>query len=264
MLIIKAVIKVTTMSTVSGTSVRGGFTVVLSSDHAENPKITHDFVVRFRRGLDLRNSRYQCAMTHATIWFSFYNVSSDYNNTRLRYYNGTAWNEITIPDGNYTARALIAAILNIVKTLGDDPDSIVIRPNYSTGKFEYELSGGYKLDFTGYNIKRIFGADDAEYENTGTFPHVASITNGINSILINVSVIDGSVVGTNSGEAIWSFTPQGPPSSLLEVKPYFPTYVLCKPVDIVEEIRVRIVDQRGIPINLNGEPVTVSLHFMPV
>src|SRR5690606_34754299 len=110
---------------------------------------------------------------------------------------GTEWNTLSIPAGNYTSAQLTAVISNMLTAAGDDPEHLVLTPNYSTSRFELSLSGGYKVDFTGLNIATVFGADQIEYDASISFPQHADITYGVNSCLVNCDVLDGTMNGAH-------------------------------------------------------------------
>jgi len=67
--------------------------------------------------------------------------------------------------------------------------------------------------------------------------------------------------GGTTSDVLYSFTVDGPPSSLIEVKPTRLLYLPVTQSGYLRKIGIRITDQR---LNLNGEDVTLQLYLKKV
>ena len=45
--------------------------------------------------------QWEVGLIRTDTWNSIHNIKAVYNNNQLRYYNGTTWRSLTLPDGNY-------------------------------------------------------------------------------------------------------------------------------------------------------------------
>ncbi len=243
----------------------GGFQAIFSSDDRSTGS-THDFTINMNPALDFSGQdRWEMAVLGVNTWYSSYNISDDYVNRVIKYYNGVETKTITLESGNYSADDLILEIGQWIEANEDDPDAITIFANHNPQKFEFQFLGGYKLDFTEGLLYTIFGVEAIVYDADFVAPSVAKVSNGVNSFIINTDIVSGSILGANSGYAITTFVPVGEPGSAIYHTPNFACYSLVQPVKFIRKIRIWLTDQTGSrPINLNGEPLSLQLHFRPV
>lgn len=223
-----------------------------------------DFTVNFPQPIRL-DGNYEIGLLQANIWYSYYNISSDYSNNTLRYYNGSAYETVTIPGGAYQLTDINTYLHSIMKINGDytvvsgeDTFNINILPNYNTGNCIVQISGGYKLDLSSGNLHSLLGFTASEITVTSESPNQVDITNGINNLYIHCSVIDSSYVnGTGTNDVAYSFVPSTPPFSLITIAP---SRVIFTPVirQNIETVRIYITDQMGRSINLNNQPTSYT------
>jgi hypothetical protein len=88
-----------------------------------------------------------------------------------------------------------------------------------------------------------------------------NITNNIDRVLIHCDVITGSYQGGRSSDVMYSFSADGEPSSLLQIKPNRLLYLPINQSGYLYRMRIRITDQLDRVINLNGEEVSLSLYL---
>jgi hypothetical protein len=71
--------------------------LTLTSDKEDS----ENFEVYYNSPITLDDSNYEVALIGCNIWFSWYNISHEYNNNFLKYYNGGDWDRLVLPDGYY-------------------------------------------------------------------------------------------------------------------------------------------------------------------
>jgi len=95
---------------------------------------------------------HELGLIKCNLWYSFFNISDDFNNRIIRYTNNTAQTRtVTFPSGNYTILQLNTYLSGVMVSNGDTA-SIIIEPNYSTLKVKITISNGYSLDLTASNL----------------------------------------------------------------------------------------------------------------
>ncbi len=244
----------------------GGFTAIFSSDQRASGS-THDFQIQFNPTLDLSSAdRYEVAVQSINTWYSHYNISDDYNNRTLKYSSngGVSYTTITIPAGNYSALDLISEISSLITASGGVSANVIILANFNTQKFEFVLANNYRLNFDTGNLYVIMGVDPIVYSASFTAPNVAKLSNNVNNWLVHFSMIQAGILGGSSSRVIYSLVPDTEPGGHIYEKPSFPCYCLVEDAKHFTHVRIQITDQNQRPINLNGEPFSMALHFRPV
>ncbi|EDV18724.1 uncharacterized protein TRIADDRAFT_62799 [Trichoplax adhaerens] len=214
---------------------------------------------------------YKVALIAAEIWYSWYNITS--KNNKFKYFNGKVWKNTIIPPGAYNVVDIQKALQNIMKenndyipanTSGDENlFHVNISPNYNTFKSEIELKNNYKLDFTIDNTFRdILGFNSRIISENGKH-HSDQIVNitSINTIEIHCSLVDGSYINGKSGDLIHCTSPNVPPGSLLQVRPFQKMYNSMKVMSAINSVTFKVTDQDGNLVDLNNERVTYYLHI---
>lgn len=236
------------------------FSMILSSDYAYKGN-SHDFRIRFTPELNMSGGDlWQVALEKLDTWNTWYNISDDYDNRVFTYYNGTAWKDLNIEPGIYSADDLIAIIDAGVVANSDDPNNLVFSINLNTQKFVLTLASGYKIDMTNKNIRVLFGAQSKIYDTSGSFESVAKMTNNVNAFVLHCDLLANSVLGGNQSEALEVFTPDVAPGESIALRPNL-SYNMVRPGKAIRECRIWCTDQLGRPLNLNNEPLTIKLHF---
>lgn len=243
------------------------YLLTVSSSDRESNQTTSDFSISFNPPLRIAGN-WSMALEQASIWYSWYNISSDYGNQTFRYYNGTVWKNITITAGLYTIEDLNNLIQTSMLANGDytvvsgvNVFDISLVPNFNTFKLRIVLSGGYQVDLTVGNIYQLFGFTQIIVTTTQEGLNNVNITNNIDRVLIHCDVITGSYQGGRSSDVMYSFSADGEPSSLLQIKPNRLLYLPINQSGYLYRMRIRITDQLDRVINLNGEEVSLSLYL---
>jgi len=214
-------------------------------------------------------TNYECALVSASVWYSWYNISTAFNNHKFNYKNTLGVSKhVFLPDGLYTITQIISLIETGITSNGDAVSNIAIVPNYNTGRIEITLDNGYEIDFTYAELYGILGYD-ADTELAGDVkhisPHVADITRNVNDISINCSLVSSSYSNGYSSNVLYAFTPNKEPGMLLDVVPNQRVYseINIKGGENINRISMFLTDNLGRDVDLNGEPVSYLLDIRP-
>ncbi len=244
--------------------------MLLTLDSSTINQTSHDFTIDFPNEIFVKGSQYELGLLKCNLWYSYYNVKS--NSNTFQYTNNLAQTRtVTIPFGNYSIIDLNNYIHSVMKTNGDysvilgiDTFNINIEPNYNTLRTILELTNSYTINFTISDFSLLLGFDKLVYNFSGTQEgqEVANINDGVNSLLIHCDIVAKSYQNNISSDILFTFVPDQPPGSNLEV--YSKNEVIYLPIknfEFIRTIRLYITDQRNRIIDLNGEPVTYLLHL---
>ena len=100
-----------------------------SVDGTENSK-SHDFTIRFNPELNLDNSKnYYVALDSISMSYSWYNVSSSFNNNMIKYSHdsGLTWTQIVFSNGNYSYEEMNDYLERALETNGHSKTGIEIK-----------------------------------------------------------------------------------------------------------------------------------------
>ncbi len=96
----------------------------------------------------------------------------------------------------------------------------------------------------------------------GEFP--VNITE-VNTILANCSIASGSYSAKGSkGQTIYSFSPEVPPGSLMQISPRHIIYYPLNVENQITEVNMQLTDQSGRQLDLNNEVVTYYVHIRTI
>lgn len=237
----------------------------ISSDSRKTNESTDNFSVDFSPSVPI-NGNWELALESLSIWYSWYNVSSDYGNNTIRYNNGSVWRTVTFPSGLYSIDDLntlleeaMVANSDFSTGAGGNVYYINIAPNYNTFKTRITVSNSYQVDLTVGNLYSLLGFDSIIVTTTQEGVNNVNITNGIDRVCVHLDCITGSWSGTKSSDILYSFNADGAPSSLLQIKPYRLVYLPMTKSGFLNSIKIYITNQNGGRLNLNGETVTAQL-----
>jgi hypothetical protein len=221
----------------------------------------------------LGNDLYELALNKAFIWYSFYNISPEYNNTTSSYSpdNGVTYKPLNILPGQYSIEQLNDRIHSIMKANGDytvtvngDVYDINITADFSTLKIQISISNNYRLDLTGSDLNLLLGFDKIIVTSTQLGSRVANINNGVNSIKISCDILTGSYDNSANSNVLYSFSPTSSPGSQIVVDVNNLIFIPVIPARTISSIRMTITDQSGRILDLQNEPVSYFLYMRKV
>lgn len=244
--------------------------IVVDSSISENPRQSHDIRVRLNNPIKLGGRPHELALTSLHTWFSWFNIDEAYNNTKFVYSvdDGSSWKTIDIPRGNYNYEQLFEFIHFSIAENGDvdddDNPKVSLAANLSTSKIFLTLAENCKVDFSVGEINVLFGFEAAVIDASQYGSKMADITNSVNIWHLHCDIIMGSgFVNEKFSDVIYSFVPDTPPLANIKYIPSKPIYLAVNRLDSITGIHVYLMDQKGRPIDLNGENLTAIFHLRP-
>ena len=241
-------------------------TLFLDSGSAESGS-SGNFSVYYNPPIELDiNKTYELALISADLWYSWHNIKASNNKFRYSNNSGTNWYNLTLTPGAYNVTDINTEIKRLIKANGHEPDNVTITPNYNTLKSRLTLANGYQVDFTdatipsnlrvvlGFKSKLINANGDHDSDNP------VNITT-INTVQIRCDLISSSYINGSSTDIVHSFSPTVPPGYLLNIQPRNLIYLPINRKSIINSITIRITDQSGNNINLNGERTTFYISL---
>ena len=241
--------------------------VLIKMDSSLTDQAGEDFEITFGGGLKLDPKKeYEIALLKASIWYSYYNVSSTYSNNTLRYSadGGSTFNNVVFDNGIYGIGDLNRVLNEKMKANGDysvvngvDTFNISILPNFQTLKVKVTVSNNYQLDLTTSSLRELLGFSSTIVTTTQEGTELADITRGVSSLVLKLSIVSGNSSFSNgtASNIIFSFVPNVSPGSINSIDVPYPIYVDINTRNYIDHMRFNLVDNQDRPVYLNGEHV---------
>ena len=120
------------------------------SMNTRNSKTSQSNIFRynFTNKLDLKNPNKTIALVNLSIYYTWKNIKSEYNNNKFKT-SAPTWNEtFDLPDGSYSVSTLQKYFKYIIKKHETitDTSPILIYANQTNNRFVFNTKSGYKLE----------------------------------------------------------------------------------------------------------------------
>ena len=117
--------------------------------NSENSKVSmpHIFKLKLTSKLDLRLGERVIALSNLSIYYTWKNIKSSYNNIKFKI-SAPTWNEeFKLPDGSYSVRDIQNCLKYILKKHGENTDkqSMKIYINKIENSIIFKIKDGYSL-----------------------------------------------------------------------------------------------------------------------
>ena len=242
------------------TAHKTSFQVIVSDNKSNfntlfNPKIELD-----------REKVYEIALVNLETYYSFPNIDDSNNIFVYSHDQGQTWTKIKIPIGSYEIDDINNYLRFEMERVGhydevNNESLINIAANSNTLKCILIIGQGYQVDFNqANNISKVLGFTGTKYgEGFHESEKPVNILS-INSILVNIDIIEGSYVNGKTKNTIYSFFPDVSPGFKIIESPVNLVYLPLL-TDTIQNLNLTITDQDENILNLRGEKLTARFHI---
>ena len=242
------------------TAHKTSFQVIVTGDKSNfntlfNPKIELE-----------RNKVYEIALVNLETYYSFPNIDDSNNLFVYSHDQGQTWTKIKIPIGSYEIDDLNNTIKFEMERIGhydevNNEPFINISANSNTLKCILIIGKGYQVDFNQpNNLSKVLGFTGQKY-NEGFHESEKPVNIlSINSILVNIDIIEGSYVNGKTKNTIYSFFPDVSPGFKIIESPVNLVYLPLL-TDTIQNLNLSITDQDENVLDLRGEKLTARFHI---
>ena len=143
--------------------------------------------------LDLKNLNKNMALANLSIYYTWKNVKSTYNNNKLKILAPT-WNEtFRLPDGSYSMSEIQDYIEYIIKkheTIGETVP-ILIYANTINNRIVFKIKSGYKFELLSKETMKLLGSTKNIIDSDKNSENVPRLKN-VEVALVHCSLINNS------------------------------------------------------------------------
>ena len=132
-----------------------------------NSKINESnrFVYQFTDKLNLRNPNKNIALANLSIYYTWKNIKSEYNNNKCKI-SAPTWNdEFNLPNGSYSVSDIQYYFEYIIKkheTIADNPPAQIC-VNKIKNRIVFKIKTGYQLELLTEETMQLLGSSKKSY-----------------------------------------------------------------------------------------------------
>ena len=134
-------------------------TIFMNSENSRTPE-PHILKLKLTNELDLRLDKKVIALSNLSIYYTWNDIKSSYNNNKFKISTPT-WNEeFTLPDGYYSVSDIPDYFQYFLKKHGENTDkpSIQICVNKIENRIRFKIKNGYSLELLTKETMKLLGS----------------------------------------------------------------------------------------------------------
>ena len=220
-----------------------------------NSKTKHSNV-SFTDKLNAKNPNKSIALANLSIYYTWKNIKSDYNNNKLKISVPT-WNDtFDVPDRSYSIAALQNYFEYIIKKHETitDISPVLIYVNEINNRIVFEIKSGYKLELLSKETMKLLGSTSNSIDgdkNSELVPKLESV----DLILVHCNVVNNSY--QQASKVLFTFVPNKKYGQLITISPE--ALIMLKTVNTeFSFIEIWFTDQDNRPLEIE-DSVNISL-----
>ena len=151
-------------------------TIFMYSENRKNFEV-HVLILKLTNKLELRIGEKVIALSNLSIYYTWKNIKSSYNNNRFKI-SAPTWNDkFELPDGSYFVSNIQDYFEYILKQHGENIDkpSIQIYVNKIENRVTFKIKNGYSLELLTQETMKLLGSTEDKItkdKNGKNVPHL--------------------------------------------------------------------------------------------
>ena len=169
--------------------------------------------------LNLKNPKKNMALVNLSIYYTWKNIKSEYNNNKFKI-SAPTWNEtFDLPDGSYSIADIQDCFEFIIKkheTLTENP-SIQIYPNKIKNRIVFKIKTGYKLELLTSETMKLLGNTQKVVDKNKNGENVPKLES-IEVVLVHCHLVKNDY--QHASKVLFSFVPNKKVGNFLNISPH--------------------------------------------
>ena len=219
----------------------------MNSENSKTPK-PNVLILKLTNKLDLRIGEKVIALSNLSIYYTWRNIKSSYNNNKFKI-SAPTWNDkFELSDGSYSISDIQDYFEFVLKKHGwniDEP-SVQIYVNKIKNRITFKIKKGYSLELLTPETMKLLGSTEnkkTKDKNSENVPHL-EITE---VVLVHCNIVNNDY--QQDSRVLYTFVPNKPFGSLLEISPT--NHIFLKTFNSeYDEIKVWFTDQNSQPLEM--------------
>ena len=206
--------------------------------------------------LDLRNPNKNIALANLSIYYTWKNVKSTYNNNKFKILAPT-WNEtFDLPDGSYNISEMQDYIEYIIKkheTIGENAP-ILIYANTINNRIVFKITNGYKLELLSKETMKLLGSTSSIIDADKNSENVPKLEN-VEVALAHCNLANNAY--QQHSRVLFTFVPNKQYDQLISISPHSLVFLKTMNTEF-SEIEIWFTDQNNNALEIEDN-VNISL-----
>ena len=179
----------------------------------------HRFKYNLIDKLDLKNPNKNMALANLSIYYTWKNIKSIYNNNKFKI-SAPTWNDtFDLPDGSYNIPAIQNYIEYIIKkheTIAETAP-ILIYANKISNRIVFKIKTGYKLELLSKETMKLLASTSNIIDADKNSENVPSLEN-VEVVLVHCNLVNNSY--QQASRVLFTFVPNKQYGQLISISPY--------------------------------------------
>ena len=231
-------------------------TIFMDSENSRTSEY-HVLVLKLTNKLDLRRGQKTVALSNLSIYYTWKNIKSSYNNNKLKISAPTWSEEFELPDGSYSVSDIQGYFGYILKKHSESVDnpSIRIYVNKIENRITFKIKNGYYLELLTPETMKLLGSAENKINKDKKGENVAHLEI-VEVVLVHCNL--GNNDYQQNSRILYTFVSNKTFGSLLEISP--PNHVFLKTFNSeFKEIRIWFTDQTSKPLEVEDKINVTSI-----
>ena len=218
----------------------------------ESYKFKYDLIDK----LDLKNPNKNMALANLSIYYTWKNVKSTYNNSKFKISVAT-WNEtFDLPDGSYNISEIQDYIEYIIKkheTIRENAP-ILIYANTINNRIVFKIKSRYKLELLSKETMKLLGSTKNTIDADKNSENVPKLEN-VEVVLVHCNLVNNTY--QQHSRVLFIFVPTKQYGQLISISPHSLAFLKTRSTEF-SEIEVWFTDQNNNALEIEDN-VNISL-----
>ena len=192
-------------------------TIFMNSKNSKTSEY-HVLVLKLTDKLDLRRGQKTVALSNLSIYYTWKNVKSSYNNNKFKISVPTWTAEFELPDGSYSVSDIQDYFEYILKKRGESVDNPSIRTyvNRIENRITFKIKNGNYFELLTPETMKFLGSTESKItkdKNSENVPHLEIVE----LVLVHCNLVNNDY--QQDSRILYTFVPNKTFGSLLEISP---------------------------------------------
>ena len=217
---------------------------------------SNKFIYQFTDKFNLKNPNKNMALANLSIYYTWKNIKSEYNNNEFKI-SATTWNdEFNLPDGSYSVSDIQDYFEYIIKkheTIGDNPP-VRIYVNKTKNRIVFIIKTGYKLELLTKETMQLLGSSKKDIDKNKEGEVVLKLET-VEVVLVHCNLVNNCY--QQASKVLFTFVPNKLFGQLIIITPHSPTMLKTTNAEF-SLTEIWLTDQNNRPLEIEDD-VNITL-----
>ena len=225
-------------------------TIFMNSENSKTSEY-NVLVLKLTDKLDLRRGQKTVALSTLSIYYTWKNVKTSYNNNKFKISAPTLSEELELPDGSYSISDIQDYFEYILKKHGESVDNPSIRMyiNRIENRITFKIKNGSNLELLTPETMKLLGSTESKItkdKNGENVPHLEVVE----LVLVHCNLVNNDY--QQDSRILYTFVPNKTFGSLLEISPTNQVFLKTFNSEF-QEVKIWFTDQTSKPLELEDK-----------